>query len=86
MEIVGVKVKEYKYMVMMGRMYGVYVELIIFGLKLVLWYFEMKCNIECFEYVVKGVEVGKISGVVGIFVNILLFVEEYVCEYLGICV
>lgn len=79
-EIIGEKVKEYKYIVMMGWIYGVYVELIIFGLKFVIWYLEMKWNIEWFEYVVKGVEVGKILGVVGMFVNILLFIEEYVCK------
>lgn len=67
-------------MVEMGWIYGVYVELIIFGLKIVWWYFEINWDIECFEYVVVGVEVGKISGVVGIFVNILLFVEEFVCK------
>lgn len=69
------KVKEYKFIIMMGCIYGVYVEFIIFGLKLVIWYSEMKCNIECFEYAAVGVEVGKIFGVVGNFVNILLFVE-----------
>lgn len=32
----------------------------------------------------KGVEAGKISGAVGTFANISPFVEEYVCEHLGI--
>lgn len=82
--IIGEKVKEYKYIVIMGCIYGVYVEFIIFGLKFVLWYEEMKCNLECFNFVVDGVEFGKIFGVVGMYVNIDFFVEVYVCEKLGI--
>lgn len=71
-------------MVMMGCMYGVYVELMIFGLKMGLWYEEMKCNLECLKCVVVEVEFGKMLGVVGMFVNIDFFVEKYVCEKLGI--
>lgn len=70
MDILVDWVCEFKYIVCMGCIYGIYVELIIFGLKLVCWYLEMKWNQECFEYVVKGVEVGKIFGVVGIFVEV----------------
>lgn len=83
-DIIKEKVKEYKYMVMMGCIYGVYVELMIFGLKFVLWYEEMKCNFECFKQVKEGIEVGKFFGVVGIYVNIDLFVEQYVCEKFGL--
>lgn len=68
----------------MGCIYGVYVEFIIFGVKMVFWYIEMKCNFKCFKEVCKEIEVGKMSGVVGIFVNILFEIEVYVCEYLGI--
>lgn len=48
-DIIKEKVKEYKYIVMMGCIYGVYVEFIIFGLKFVFWYEEMKWNFECFK-------------------------------------
>lgn len=83
-EIVGAKAKEYKHTVMMGRTHGVHAEPTTFGLKLALWYSEMKRNIERFEHAAKGVEAGKISGAVGTFANISPFVEEYVCEHLGI--
>ncbi|ALS00882.1 adenylosuccinate lyase [Enterococcus silesiacus] len=83
-EIVGEKAKEHKYTVMMGRTHGVHAEPTTFGLKLALWYSEMKRNIERFEHAAKGVEAGKISGAVGTFANISPFVEEYVCEHLGI--
>lgn len=82
--IIGEKAKEYKHTVMMGRTHGVHAEPTTFGLKLALWYTEMKRNVERFERAAKGVEAGKISGAVGTFANIPPFVEEYVCEKLGI--
>ena len=44
----------------------------------------MKRNIERFEHAAAGVEAGKISGAVGNFANIPPFVEQYVCDKLGI--
>ncbi|EOL43890.1 adenylosuccinate lyase [Enterococcus phoeniculicola] len=82
--IIGEKAKEHKRTVMMGRTHGVHAEPTTFGLKLALWYSEMKRNIERFEHAAKGVEAGKISGAVGTFANIPPFVESYVCEKLGI--
>ncbi|TPR55779.1 adenylosuccinate lyase [Enterococcus sp. OL5] len=82
--IIGEKAKEYKHTVMMGRTHGVHAEPTTFGLKLALWYSEMKRNVERFERAAKGVEAGKVSGAVGTFANIPPFVEEYVCEKLGI--
>ncbi|MFD1899864.1 adenylosuccinate lyase [Enterococcus termitis] len=83
-EIIGEKAKEHKHTVMMGRTHGVHAEPTTFGLKLALWYSEMKRNLERFEHAAKGVEAGKISGAVGTFANIPPFVEAYVCERLGI--
>lgn len=82
--IIGEKAIEHKYTVMMGRTHGVHAEPTTFGLKLALWYSEMKRNIERFERAAAGVEAGKISGAVGTFANIPPFVEEYVCNKLGI--
>ncbi len=84
LNIIGEKAKEHKYTVTMGRTHGVHAEPTTFGLKLATWYSEMKRNIERFEHAAKGVEAGKISGAVGTFANIPPFVEEYVCEHLGI--
>ena len=83
-EVIGQKAKAYKHTVMMGRTHGVHAEPTTFGLKLALWYSEMKRNIERFDHAAKGVEAGKISGAVGTFANIPPFVESYVCEKLGI--
>lgn len=84
LEIIGKKAKEHKYTVMMGRTHGVHAEPTTFGLKLALWYSEMKRNIERFEHAAKGVEAGKISGAVGTFANTPPEVEAYVCDHLGI--
>lgn len=82
--IIAEKAKEHKYTVVMGRTHGVHAEPTTFGLKLATWYSEMKRNIERFEHAAKGVEAGKISGAVGTFANIPPFIENYVCEHLGI--
>lgn len=83
-ETIGKKAKEYKYTVMMGRTHGVHAEPTTFGLKLALWYAEVKRQIERFEHAASGVEAGKISGAVGTFANIPPFVEKFVCEHLGL--
>jgi len=78
------KAQNHKYTVMMGRTHGVHAEPTTFGLKLALWYEEMKRNLERFKQAAKGVEFGKISGAVGTYANIDPFVETYVCEKLGL--
>lgn len=75
---------KYKYTPCIGRTHGVHADITSFGLKWVLWHAEMKRNLERFEAAAKGVEVGKISGAVGNFANIPPFVQDYVCEHLGI--
>jgi len=78
------KAKAHKYTVMMGRTHGVHAEPTTFGLKLALWVEEMKRNLERLKAAAKNVEFGKISGAVGTYANIDPFVEQYVCEKLGI--
>lgn len=82
-EILENKAKEHKHTVMMGRTHGVHAEPTTFGLKMALWYEEMKRNLERFELAAKNVEFGKLSGAVGTYANIDPFVEQYVCEKLG---
>ena len=84
LEIIQQKALEHKYTVCMGRTHGVHAEPTTFGLKLALWYSEMKRNIERFERAAQGVEAGKISGAVGTFANIPTSVEAYVCDQLQI--
>ncbi|WP_394235697.1 adenylosuccinate lyase [Niallia oryzisoli] len=82
-EILKNKAQEHKYTVMMGRTHGVHAEPTTFGLKMALWYEEMKRNLERFKQAAAGIEYGKISGAVGTYANIDPFVEKYVCEKLG---
>lgn len=67
-----------------GRTHGIHADITSFGLKWVLWLAEMKRNIERFKLAAAGVEVGKLSGAVGNFANIPPFIQDYVCEHLGI--
>ncbi|MBO2536572.1 MULTISPECIES: adenylosuccinate lyase [Rummeliibacillus] len=83
-DIIAAKAKEHKYTVMMGRTHGVHAEPTTFGLKLALWYEEMKRNLQRFEAAAKTIETGKISGAVGTYANIDPFVEQYVCQKLGL--
>ncbi|TRM11561.1 adenylosuccinate lyase [Lentibacillus cibarius] len=75
---------EHKYTVMMGRTHGVHAEPTTFGLKLALWYEEMKRHLERFELAAKNIEFGKLSGAVGTYANIDPYVEEYVCKQIGL--
>ncbi|OFM10273.1 adenylosuccinate lyase [Staphylococcus sp. HMSC069D07] len=78
------KAKNYKYTLMMGRTHGVHAEPTTFGVKMALWYTEMKRNLKRFKEVRKEIEVGKMSGAVGTFANIPPKIEQYVCDHLGI--
>lgn len=78
------KAQEHKYTVMMGRTHGVHAEPTTFGLKMALWYEEMKRNMERFQAAAETVRAGKLSGAVGTFANIPPSVEAYVCENLGL--
>lgn len=83
-DIIATKAKEHKHTVMMGRTHGVHAEPTTFGLKLGLWYEEMKRNLERFEAAAKVIETGKMSGAVGTYANIDPRVEQYVCDKLGL--
>ena len=83
-DVLKEKATEHKHTVMMGRTHGVHAEPTTFGLKLGLWYEEMKRNLQRFNDAAYGVEFGKLSGAVGTYANIDPFVEKYVCEHLGL--
>ena len=84
MEILRKQAIRFKYTPCIGRTHGIHADITSFGLKWVLWYEEMRRNLERFKAAARGVEVGKISGAVGNFANIPPFVQDYVCEKLGI--
>jgi len=83
-EALGERAKEHKYTLQIGRSHGIHAEPITFGLKLAVWYEEMKRNLKRLRQAVEDVAVGKISGAVGTFANIDPEIEEIVCEKLGL--
>ena len=84
MAVLKKQAQRFKYTPCIGRTHGIHADITSFGLKWVLWYEEMRRNLERFRAAARGVEVGKISGAVGNFANIPPFVQDYVCEKLGI--
>jgi len=78
------KAMAHKHTVMIGRSHGIHAEPITFGLKLVLWYDEMRRNRRRIEQAMETISVGKISGAVGTYANIPPEVEAYVCRKLGL--
>ncbi len=75
---------KYKKIPCIGRTHGIHADITSFGLKFLLWYEEMKRNLKRFQEVRKEVEAGKMSGAVGNFANIPPYIQNYVCEKLGI--
>ena len=83
-EVLRNRAIEFKNTPCIGRTHGIHADITSFGLKWALWYEEMKRNLTRFIAASRGVEVGKISGAVGNFANIPPFIQDYVCEKLGI--
>jgi adenylosuccinate lyase len=75
---------EHKDTLMMGRTHGVHAEPITFGLKLALWWDEMRRNRERLAQARNAVAVGKISGPVGTHATVSPDIEEKVCRRLGL--
>ena len=84
LEVLRKRAIEFKGTPCIGRTHGIHADITCFGLKWALWYEEMKRNLNRFITASRGVEVGKISGAVGNFANIPPFIQDYVCEKLGI--
>lgn len=84
LEVLRKRALEFKSTPCIGRTHGIHADITSYGLKWALWYEEMKRNIERFKFAARGVECGKMSGAVGNFANIPPFIQDYVCEHLGI--
>jgi adenylosuccinate lyase len=84
MEAIKEKAFEHKETIMIGRTHGVHAEPITFGLKMALWYEEMRRHRGRMERAINSISVGKLSGAVGTFANAPPALEEYVCKKLGL--
>ncbi|ABQ26254.1 adenylosuccinate lyase [Geotalea uraniireducens] len=84
MDVIKKRAMEHKNTPMMGRSHGIHAEPVTFGLKMALWYDEMRRNLRRMEAARETIAYGKISGAVGTFANIDPKVEEYVCAKAGL--
>jgi adenylosuccinate lyase len=83
-DTIAKKARHYQNTAMIGRTHGVHAEPTTLGLKLAIFYEEIKRNIQRLEYAKQNISYGKISGAVGTFSNIEPQVESYVCKKLNL--
>ncbi len=83
-DVLCTRADEHRYTLMMGRTHGVHAEPTTFGLKLALYYAEMRRNRDRFVAAAEDVRVGKLSGAVGTFAHIPIEVEKFTCARLGL--
>lgn len=84
MSILKLRAYEFKNTVGIGRSHGIHGEPITFGLKLALWYQEIKRNRDRFVQAKDHIAVGKLSGAMGTFAHSEPEIEAYVCEKLNL--
>lgn len=70
--------------VMIGRTHGMHAEPTTFGLKLAVWYEELRRQRRRLDLAREDVAVGKISGAVGTHAHVPLEIEEEVCAALDL--
>jgi len=70
--------------IMMGRTHGVHAEPMTFGLKLAVWWEELRRQRARLVEAIGSIRVGKISGAVGTHATVPPSVEERVCRDLGL--
>ena len=78
------KALKYKDTLMMGRTHGVHAEPVTLGLKLALWWDEIKRGRSRLSHAIDSVKVGKISGPVGTHATAPPEIEAYVCSKIGL--
>ena len=84
MEAVRLRADEHRRTPMIGRTHGVHAEPMTLGLKLALWYAELRRDLDRILSARDAVAVGKISGAVGTFAHLDPQIEERVCARLGL--
>ena len=84
MSALAMRAAEFKHTLCMGRSHGIHAEPMSFGLKLALWWSEMRRNRDRALAMKERVSVGMLSGPVGTFAGIPIEIEEHVCAQLGL--
>jgi adenylosuccinate lyase len=75
---------QYKKTVMIGRTHGVHAEPITFGVKLLVWYEEVKRHLHRIENALEIISYGRISGSVGTYIHLDPKIEVYALKKLGL--
>ena len=75
---------EFQHTVQMGRTHGIHAEPYTFGLKMALWFDELRRNRKRLADAAEDMRCGKISGAVGTFGHIGPEAEEKICARLGL--
>ena len=76
---------EFQETLCVGRTHGIHAEPMTFGMKFGSWAWALKRAQTRMEEARKVAATGAISGAVGTYSSIDPFVEQYVCEHLGLC-
>ena len=84
LEVLKRRALEFKNTVQMGRTHGIHAEPVTFGLKIALWFDELRRNQARFAAAAEDMRAGKISGAVGTFAHIGPAAEEKICQGLGL--
>ena len=83
-EVLKRRALEFKGTVQMGRTHGIHAEPVTFGLKIALWFDELRRNQVRFAAAAEDMRAGKVSGAVGTFAHIGPAAEEKICHRLGL--
>ena len=75
---------QYKKTLMVGRTHGVHAEPITFGVKLLVWYEEVKRHLHRIENALEVINFGRISGSVGTYIHLDPKIEVYALKKLGL--
>ena len=84
LEVLKARALEHKDTIMMGRTHGVHAEPITLGLKLALWWDEMRRNRRRLDQARETIAFGKVSGAVGTHATVPPSIEATVCKRLGL--
>ncbi|MBW3633206.1 MAG: adenylosuccinate lyase, partial [Chloroflexi bacterium] len=82
--IVGRQAVDHRDTLMVGRTHGMHAEPTTFGLKLAVWYDELRRQHRRLDLAREDIAVGKISGAVGTHAHVPPDLEEEVCRDLGL--
>jgi adenylosuccinate lyase len=84
LEVLKKRAHEFKTTIAVGRTHGIHAEPTTFGLKLALWYDEMRRQESRFQEAAETMRVGKLSGAVGTFAHLSPEIEEESLAKLGL--